>query len=454
MDTSVIPLGERGLRGILDHVIAVGDEAETAYLEVKSGIDLARPEGVTKVAKFLLGVANRLPHDAARHFQGYAVLVIGAGKGRAEGIARGTEAHELEGRLGQYLGPQFPVFDLGRIPVGPEHEVLFIVAQPPRDGQPIYPCHKGYQGANRQDNLEDGAVYVRGSSSTRPARAGEISALVERARGARKPPVSLDVQVLGQVSRVDGVTELMEGLYDNEEELFTKLDKTQEPGLASSAITLDPFDFRRVWGPSERADRLSEWKREREEHIRQGRAYFLGAVLPGVDIRITSRDRFTARPHLILTFHDCEAFDFCDADDVTIDDVVEPLYQPTSFITTIGYQPPAMQIVPRDYPVSWDNRDGNAEVTLTPESFRPNQPWESSCVDYVLIARDPRATAVSVTWTLTEEGSDTATTGELEVIPAPSVNAVSLMDRLFYSTTARRSGPGDEAGHAATTGPR
>jgi hypothetical protein len=143
MDTSGVPLGERALRDILDHVVAVGDEAESHYLEAKSGIDLAKSAGVAKVAKFLLGSANRLPRDAARHFQGYAVLVIGVGKGQADGIVRGTEPHELEERLRPYLGTQFPAFELGRITVSPDREVLFVIAQPPRDGQIIFPCHAG-----------------------------------------------------------------------------------------------------------------------------------------------------------------------------------------------------------------------------------------------------------------------------------------------------------------------
>ncbi|MFC5063661.1 hypothetical protein [Actinomycetospora atypica] len=42
-------------------MVKVGDEAETSYLEVKSEIDLTKPTGITKVAKFLLGAANRSP---------------------------------------------------------------------------------------------------------------------------------------------------------------------------------------------------------------------------------------------------------------------------------------------------------------------------------------------------------------------------------------------------------
>ena len=86
LDTTVISLGERAQRSILDHVIAVGDEAETTYLEVKSSLDLGSKVGVAKVAKFLLGAANRRSHEAARHFQGYAIPIIGAQKGIASGV--------------------------------------------------------------------------------------------------------------------------------------------------------------------------------------------------------------------------------------------------------------------------------------------------------------------------------------------------------------------------------
>jgi len=100
LNTDAIPLGERSLRSILEHVLAVGDEAETSYLEVKSAVDPTSKSGVAKIAKFLLGAANRRPKETALHFHGYAVLVIGAQKGSAEGVPRGVEAHELEDRLG------------------------------------------------------------------------------------------------------------------------------------------------------------------------------------------------------------------------------------------------------------------------------------------------------------------------------------------------------------------
>lgn len=431
MDTDVIPLGERALRSVLDHVIAVGDEAETSYLEVKSTLDLGSSEGVAKVAKFLLGVSNRLPHDAARHFRGYAVLLIGAEKGHVDGIARGTEAHELEDRLRRYLGPQFPLFELERIAVSPDREVLFVIAQPPQDGQPVFPCHKDYQGAKGQDRLDNGAIYVRGTSNTRSARAGEVLALVERARDAGKPPISLGVEITGQISRVDQVDEMLHALYDFEEEQFTN-PKPASRENSPAPIMPSVYGRSRSLSPRDRAVRLEKWQRERESHVITGRAHFLGAALPGMGIRVFSRNRFLSKPQLIVTFHDCEAFPWRDAEDADYDKLVEPIAPQTK---PFGIDPAQFATIRhRDYPVTWRNNDHDAEVILTPESFRPNVPWSSADNDYVVLARNPQATAVNVTWLLTEQGSDTPTTGKLEVTPGAASNAFDLLKRLLSSS--------------------
>ncbi|EHR53407.1 hypothetical protein SacmaDRAFT_5246 [Saccharomonospora marina XMU15] len=88
MHTNVVPLGERILRSVLDHVVANGDAAETSYLEGKSAVGITSKPGPANVAKFLLACANRLLEDAARHFKGYAVLVIGAtGRGGSPSLA-------------------------------------------------------------------------------------------------------------------------------------------------------------------------------------------------------------------------------------------------------------------------------------------------------------------------------------------------------------------------------
>lgn len=434
LDTGSLPLGERSLRLILDHVLAVGDEAETTYLEVKSSLDLSSKTGVAKVAKFLLGAANRRPKEAERSFRGYAVLVIGAQKNAAPGVPRGVEAHELEDRLRPYLGPQFPAFEFGRIGVDDASEVLFVIAQPPQDGQPIYPCHKSFQGDDRRDSLEDGAVYVRGTSNTRPARAGEIQALVERARGGGKPPIELEVEILGSVGRVDRVDELMNRLYAFEEERFSV---TPEPVRSTSLLSITPPNFFGSPEPrtaADRAARLDSWRNEKSTNIAEGREHFLGVALPGAGIRVVSRDRFVAKPHLIVTFHDCEALEFHEADDADFEKVVEPIVRQSSRYM-LGPDLSDYRITPRDYPVNWTSQGHDVEVTITPDSFRPNAPWTSDQDDYVLLARDPKASSVTVTWVLTEEGNDEVTRGEFTAQAADLVDAGDLLRATFFEQT-------------------
>ncbi|MEV5602270.1 hypothetical protein AB0L33_12615 [Streptomyces sp. NPDC052299] len=435
LDTTVIPLGERALRGVLDHVVAVGDEAETTYLEVKSFLDMNSKATAAKIAKFLLGAANRRPAEAARYFHGYALLVIGAQKGVAPGVPRGTEAHELEDRLRPYLGPQFPAFEFGRIGIDSANEVLFVIAQPPEDGQTIFPCHKSYQGDDRRDSIEDGAIYVRGTSNTRPARSGEVLALVERVRRGGKPPIDLEVRLLGPICRVDRVDEILESLRGYEEEQFTK-----QPTVDGDTFALTSFRLassvlggREPMSAEEREQALSAWRSKKAKHLAQGREYFLGVGMPGAGVQVVSRDRFVAKPHLILTFHNCEILDYLDPNNADFEKMIEPVLRPHDpFPSSFDYS--TIRLLPRDYPVSWNNHGEDAEVTLTPESFRPNVSWMSNQDDYVIIARDPQASTVEVSWKLTEDGNDAVTSGDLRVPTEPLIDAADLLEAVFPNT--------------------
>ncbi|MFF5728054.1 hypothetical protein [[Kitasatospora] papulosa] len=435
LDTSVIPLGERALRGVLRHVVAVGDEAETTYLEVKSPLDMNSKATAAKVAKFLLGAANRRPGEAARYFHGYAVLVIGVQTDGALGVLRGTEAHELEDRLRPYLGPQFPAFEFGRIGIDSDHEVLFVIAQPPEDGQTIFPCHKSYQSDDRRDSLEDGAIYVRGTSNTRPARSGEVLALVERVRRGGRPPISLEVQLLGPICRVDRVDEILESLRCYEEEQFSKQPTPAEDTVGSTLLVLPSsvFGNPKPLSIEDREQALAAWQSKKAEHIARGREHFLGVGMPGAGVQVVSRDRFVSKPHLILTFHNCEVLDYLDPNDAEFEKVVEPVLGPHEpFLASFDHS--TIRPLPRGYPVTWSTHGEHAEVVLTPESFRPNVLWTSDQDDYVIIARDPHASSVEVSWELTEDGNDAVTRGEFRVPTDPLVDAADLFKSVFLNT--------------------
>ncbi len=431
-DTGAIPLGERAWRRILDHVVAVGDEAETNYLEVKSSLDVTSKIGTAKVAKFLLGAANRRPQEAARHFRGYAVLVVGAEKGTASGVSRGVEAHELEDRLRPYLGPQFPAFEFGRIGVGADKEVLFVIAQPPQEGQTIFPCHKTFQGEDRRDSLEDGAIYVRGASNTRPARSGEVLALVERARGGGKPPIVLEVDVVGPICRVNRVEEILERSRDHVEEQFNKQPEPAKNAFAPTTFQLasNVFGSPGPLSAENREEALVTWRNGKTEHIAKGREHFLGAGLSGAGVRVVSRDRFVAKPHLIMTFHACELLKHLDPDDADFEKAVEPVLRARDPLRP-AFDYSALRSLPRNYPVAWSNRDRDAQVVLTPESFRPNVPWTSDQDDYVMVARNPQASSVEVTWVLTEDGNDAVTSGEFQAPTGELIDAADLFKAVF-----------------------
>lgn len=279
--------------------------------------------------------------------------------------------------------------------------------------------------------MDDGTIYVRGASNTRPARAGEVLALVQRARGGGKSPIDLDVEIVGSISRVERVKEVLKRLYEFEEEKFSRPRKPAEDSSLPGLLVPTVFGRTQSPSPEERARRLEVWRSDKPAHIEQGRKHFLGVALPGIGIRVSSRDRFVGKPHLIVTFHDCESFDYRLADDADYSKVVEPIV-PRQDPYGIGFDPSDLQIAPRGYPVSWSNHGNNVEVTLTPESFRPNVPWTSDQDDYVLLARDPQADGVTVTWILTEDGNDAVTRGELKVPTGDLTDAADLFKTAFF----------------------
>jgi hypothetical protein len=437
LDTNIVPLGERSWRKIIEYIEAVGDEAETPYLEVKSSLDFNSKSGIAKVAKFLLGTANRLPHEASRHFNGYAVLVIGAQKGSSLGIPRGVEAHDLENILRPYLGTQFPIFEFGRVTINSQNEVLFIIAQPPQDGQSIFPCHKDFQGEKKQDTLENGAVYVRGASNTRRAHAGEILALVERARSEGKPPINLDIDILGPVHKVKPIEDILEQFYEKEKiEFNNHKDSTSAKNNPSSSFarmsSAGILGFPKSLSPRERANALEKWLKDKPENIKRGREYILGVRLSGTGIRVISHNRFITKPHLILIFRDCELVDYLEEDDLNYSKIVKPIIS-DQYPHEVFDVSSLSNFTPVGYPVHWQNEERGAKILLTPDSFRPNEPWETDLDDYVLISKDPNAKSIQVTWTLTEEHNNEETTGEFQVSTAELIS----IKELFYNPTKK-----------------
>lgn len=198
MDTDLSPRTALGMGAILAEIEAHGDAVESDYLELKSSLNLRDALDLAKIAKFILGAASRGEAQAAANFHGEAVMVIGAGRGESVGIPRGIEEYQLRDKLRPYLGQHGPRFHVQRHFLASGREVLFVVVEAPKAGDPLFPCHKDFQPINSDDRkhaLQDGALYVRPGSNTRLARAGEVLDLQERYRSSTAQSVSAWVEV-------------------------------------------------------------------------------------------------------------------------------------------------------------------------------------------------------------------------------------------------------------------
>lgn len=197
LDITRAPLGEIAAARLVDAVAAGDDRLERHYLEIKSDLDLTRKTDLAKVAKYILGSANRLPDVAAAAFEGYGVMILGVSPGEARGVPP-IEVLEISKIVGQYLGAAGPRWDVVRVPVdGSANEVLVIVVDPPRNGQKPFPCRKD------GDGLIDGRIYIRADGETREAKGDELDRLLERAAVQVPPDVSFDVTIEGLAHPLD-----------------------------------------------------------------------------------------------------------------------------------------------------------------------------------------------------------------------------------------------------------
>lgn len=432
LDTSVAPFGTPRLQHIINCVEHLGDTIEASYLEIKSSLDLQTPRAIAKIAKFLLGAANRLPRQAIEHFQGYAVMIVGADRGQAKGIPRDLEKHEVEEKLRKYLGAEFPPFDIARIPVDNHHDIWFFISPPPKDGDTLFPCHKPYTSDDRndrKDTLMDGAIYVRNHTQTKPATASHILALVERARGGKHPPADLDLHIKGAIHRVVNVDRVMKGVFEFQE---TQFNKSLEVAKSSSELRplLASFQQSRPSTDEQKINAYNKWHNTRDQYYTDGLDYLLGTILYSSGISVTSHGRNITKPRLELTFHGCEAFEPRNRFRPHLDKIVPPVLRQKS---PLGLSAEEFEL---DYPLAsndadWKNTDNNTVIVFTPESFRPDTPWHSEAFEIVLSARDPEATSISVSWKLTEANSDEVSKGEFTVATSSPANGLTLFKSKF-----------------------
>lgn len=424
MDITAAPTGELRLRAILETVIAEGDGAETGSLEAKSEINLGDKLGVAKVAKFILGMANRMPDAAARRFAGYAIMVLGAQNGSAPGLLPGVESHNLNASLARYFGPTTPRWDLYRLPVEDGREVLFVIVEPPQTGDPIYLCYQEFHSddkRSRQHAMKDGAIYIRDYSSTREAKALEVRELMERSKTATTPDVDVHLTAGNAAVHLAGGRDLLDQWIDqNANDYRTERQKEAVERRANPRRSFPGLDPPTAFvhadttpGPIEKV--ITKWEEKTRSNWLNTMHTLAGAVGEPVGFTvINSAKSFLSEPLMIVTIEGCYGVENEKFKDIDRYDVLPPVKprSVTSLSMMVSPKLPHIRSIVAQREMKWKNTETGVEIKLAPEALRPETPWSPTSPNLVVVARDSDAEELRVTWSFTAKEINDRLSGE------------------------------------------
>jgi len=442
VDTSRVPQGEIAARALVDSVVASDDRVERHYLEAKSDLDLTTKRDQAKLAKFILGAANRMPDTAARAFEGYAVMVIGASKAAFVGVPP-IETLLIEKAVLPYLEADGPRWDLLRVAVpNSQSEVLLLVVDPPQWGQGPFICHK------EGDGLLNGVVYIRADGETRQAKADELKALIRRGESTT-PSVDFEVAIVGAVVRatVDHEQALKDHIGAERKRLLLAMpsdyrptELQSEPVQVSGDSTIALTDllgttpqFAAAFGarPETRSKEeylaaIDAWEQSLRDAWVAAALRLVFLNLKPIEIRLTNREQ-TFFQDVELKLHldgDVQGIECVEsAEDGGIGDLGLPTppraWGPVPFnfgmnvpdfgLALASHQP----FIPNR--VEWHNT-GSVDITFHVGDLRPMQTdtWDDG--DFALLLRaDSELAHVRGIWELTAQGHNKVYTGELRV---------------------------------------
>lgn len=433
MRTDAPPSGEAQLRAILEAVIQEGDVHESVGLEIKSDVDPTRKgTDIAKVAKCILGMANRMPHDAERFFCGFGVLVLGAGKGIATGVPSGVEHHDLAARLRPYLGSPGPRWDLSRLTTPDGSEVLFIIIEPPAVGDPIYPCRKGYQSGtgDKKGDLADGDIYVRETTNTRKARAHEIDDLVQRAAGATEPQLDLSVALQGQALSVADSDSAIRRLIEGEcKSLREELEQDQESQPLPWAATYDilhPGTRRPALQPGEIDAEVREAEARWWRRWPECRDQLYGAVADPIMVTLRNPELLND-PQVIIRFRAARGLPAQELDHLETYEIIPTIDPPAALLNL--HRPS------RESSTHWENDGEDLVIKLSPRHLRPDTDWTSERDELVVVSKDPNATSLTLEWSLTASNLSRRHEGGSQL----SVTRVADVEELFQRWSNRQT---------------
>ena len=192
IDTSRPLIRPTELRALVKAILNAHESDEPSWLEWKSGLDLATAAGRFHVAKAVLGLANRMPSQAAPHCGGFGYIVVGAEPGNPAGVTP-VDPASLDDGISPYVGgSRGPRWGSTYVELGGSL-VLVVTVDSPRLGDPIFTLRKTYK------NYHAGTIFVRKNGKTAPADDHDMDLLQERLRSASPAPLELGVSVAGDL---------------------------------------------------------------------------------------------------------------------------------------------------------------------------------------------------------------------------------------------------------------
>lgn len=429
IDTRHAPKGELAARALVEQVMASDDRVERHYLEVKSTLDLETKRDQAKLAKFILGAANRMPDLAAAAFEGHGVIVVGASKGQMSGVPP-IEALEIQKAVLPFIGADGPRYDLVRVPCEQtDNEVLVIIVDPPRWGQEPFVCRKSGDG-----QLRDGAVFVRADGETREARADELMQLMQRGR-AGETKVAFDLRVVGVVRpiAVDNERTVEEFIARHRHSLSAALhrSKTSTGSWAAGRVVgiMQDMTEPESRGEDEYLASVDKWEESVRRAWPNAVLLLIGARTEPVEIEITNREK---------TFlHDVEVKvhlggpvrgvnHWSPRDELRYEDLEIPVPprawgpRTANWIglgASLGISPHLLSqsiSMPSFSRTQWTN-SGSVDWSFTVGELRPRQVDTSDDAEFVLYTLDPSMPAVRGTWEITARDHHDVYSGNVDV---------------------------------------
>lgn len=405
VDLSRLPTGEIGWAALVTYASSSDDRIERYFLEVKSDIDLNTRSGRAKVAKFVLGAANRDFVQASRRLGGHAVMLLGVGGGRALGVPA-FEAQDLGRDMTKWLGVDGPKWDFERVSTE-DGDVIAIIADPPTGD--VWTCRADGEG------LADGDIYVRADGNTRKATGDEVRAMLTRV-ASRTPTIDVRVQVDGAVAglRVDE-----ERLAEGVEARAAAYQRQVEPPPTRSAV----FNVPAISGLGIDRDTRSrgqflteveQWRTKALAAPSLGLVPLAGRMLDCVRVEVQNLSRtFLSDVRIDIEFEgDVLAAEWLDREDGALPDLFldSPLdWGEKTVLSSVDYM-----ALRRAMPVTSRSRHGMVQIQRTQpahlvlllDNLRPEEHFISDGDELVLLkfVDEPAGDVVTASWRMTAAG--------------------------------------------------